>query len=358
MPRVFERYSGKKRLAACTPWVKAMLSSVFGLEKAVQQTGLRFVVIDGSTVQEPGATETTYRLHIAIDLINLTLRQVELTTDKIGEHLDHYLLESGDVVLIDRGYNQPKSLVPFLDRGGDIVLRYNPHSMNLFEKDETGKLVKIDWESRLKRLGHPQAAAIPVVLCHGHQSISATVHAIRLPPEKIAEARRKTRERARKKGREVSEKALYLGDWVFILTTLSTELIDTETAGALYRVRWQVELLIKRMKSLLAIDQLRARKDSALAELYLYGKLLYAAVLEKISQRRFFGCQRRLDLPRHITDWRLWTMIANEIKAALQACFPLRAPFKDDCLKSLRERPRKRHLQTLPKAVINLLSMT
>ena len=38
--------------------------------------------------------------------------------------------------------------------------------------------------------------------------------------------------------------------------------------------RWQVELAIKRLKSLLNIDQLRAKKNSALADLYLHGKLL------------------------------------------------------------------------------------
>jgi IS4 transposase len=43
---------------------------------------------------------------------------------------------------------------------------------------------------------------------------------------------------------------------------------------ALYRVRWPVELVIKRLKSILHIDQLRARKDSLLADLYLHGKWL------------------------------------------------------------------------------------
>jgi len=71
---------------------------------------VRFIVIDGSTVQEPGATGTTYRLHIAIDLVKLELLQVEVSTDKVGESLDHYRLGNGDVVIVDRGYNQPKSL--------------------------------------------------------------------------------------------------------------------------------------------------------------------------------------------------------------------------------------------------------
>ncbi len=61
--------------------------------------------------------------HIAIDLVTLTFHQVEVTTDKEGEHLDHYKLGEGDFVLLDRGYNQPKTLVPFIDRGGDVILR-------------------------------------------------------------------------------------------------------------------------------------------------------------------------------------------------------------------------------------------
>ena len=115
--------------------MKSLLSGVFGLGQVVNRGSLRFIVIDGSTVQEPGATGTTYRLHIAIDLINLSLRQVEVTTDKTGENLGHYQLEPGDVVLVDRGYNLPKTLVPILDRSGEIVLRYNAHSMKLYDGD-------------------------------------------------------------------------------------------------------------------------------------------------------------------------------------------------------------------------------
>ncbi|MDQ5771059.1 hypothetical protein, partial [Thiothrix subterranea] len=89
------------------------------------------------------------------------------------ENLDHYTLAAGDVVLIDRGYNQPKTLVPFIDRGGDVVLRYNAHSMNLYEDDEgddTGRLVKIDWYTRLRKLGK-RPSCVPVWLCHGNKRI-------------------------------------------------------------------------------------------------------------------------------------------------------------------------------------------
>jgi len=230
----------KKRLEACVPWVKALLSGVFGLEKEVNSGSLRFIVIDGSTVQEPGAMGTTYRLHVAIDLVNLTFHQVEVTTDKEGEHLDHYFLREGDVVLIDRGYNQPKTLVPFIDQGGDVVLRYNANGMNLYDFYDVMK--KIDWQDRLGNL-RGAAGVIPVYICYQDKQINGYVHAIPLPEKEAAEARRKARERARKKGRNASGETLYLSGWVLIFTSLPPEILDTRTAASLYRVRWQVELI-------------------------------------------------------------------------------------------------------------------
>lgn len=351
----------KKRLSACVPWVKALLSGVFGLENVVNSGSLRFIVIDGSTVQEPGAKETTYRLHIAIDLINLSIRQVEVTTDKVGENLDHYQLNEGDVVLIDRGYNQPKTLIPFLDKGGEVVLRYNAHSMNVYEIDttqerEAGKevMVKVHWQQRLETL-NAQAGYFPVYLCHAGQRIQVFVHAMPLPEDKAAEARRKAKQRARKKGNEVSKKTLYLSEWVLVLSSLPPEVLDTKAVTDLYRVRWQVEVVIKRLKSLLLVDELRAHKGTKLAELYLYGKLLYAAVTAKIAQQRWPQAARKMDAPRQVTDWRLWRTVADELKGIFKASFTPKARFAKDYLKSVTERPRKRRLQSLPEEVHTLI---
>ena len=340
------------RLEASVPWVKAMLSSVFGFEKTVNSGSLRFIVIDGSTVQEPGAKGTTYRLHVAIDLINLTFHQVELTTDKKGEHLDHYCIGEGDVVLLDRGYNQPKTLVPFIDRGGEIILRYNAHSMNLFNRDDEMK--KIDWQEKLRQL-YEKTAAIPTYLCYEGKRIEGYLHAIALPEEKAKEARRKARQRSKKKGGTVSKKTLYISGWVLIFTSLPLELLDTETASDIYRVRWQVELTIKRMKSLLSVDKLRAFKESKLAELYLYGKLLYSAVVEKIANRRFSRVKTGMIKHRTITPWRLWNLTTEFLSAAIVACFPYKGKYEADAMKSMTERPRKRKLQTLPEPIFGLI---
>jgi hypothetical protein len=318
----------------------------------VNSGSLRFIVIDGSTVQEPGAKGTTYRLHVAIDLISLTFHQVELTTDKKGENLDHYALSEGDVVLIDRGYNQPKTLVPFIDRGGEVVLRYNPHSMNLYTQDE--EMEKINWQKILEGLKET-AGSIPVYLRHDGKRIKGYVHAIPLPDKEAKEARRKARQRAKRKGRTASKRVLYISGWVLIFTSLPKEILDAEMASSLYRIRWQVELTIKRMKSLLRVDKLRAFKDSPLAELYLYGKLLYAAVTEKIVARRFPTAKTGMEKQRDLTPWRLWAIVSAELNASIAACFPAKPYYASDALKSLTERPRKRRLQTFSEDIFNII---
>lgn len=338
-----------KRFRGCLPWIKSLASQVMIPAQRLIEGGLRFVVIDGSTVQSPGATGTSYRLHLAVDLIRLRLLQVKVTDERQGESLDHYDLQEGDVALIDRGYNQPKSLVPAIDRGVDVVLRYNPHGMNLYVRDDMAgtALRRIDWSAKANELEN-RPGHVPVYLCHGEQRIEGVVHLIPLPEDKIEEARRKLRERSKKKGHTPSDSALLLAGWVLIFTTLPPEVLDTESAGQLYRVRWQVELVIKRLKSLLNIDLLRAREGSLLSEVYLHGKLLYAAVLEKLRQQRFGLTGGELDTLRQETPWRLMRLLSAEVAVWIGYHGDPDPALATDVIRAMRERPRKRRLQSLP----------
>ena len=49
-------------------------------------------------------------------------------------------------------------------------------------------------------------------------------------------------------------------------------MLSAQTIMGLYRCRWQVEIAIKRWKSVLDVDALRAKATSPLAEVWLHGK--------------------------------------------------------------------------------------
>ena len=124
----------------------------------------------------------------------------------------------------------------------------------------------------------------------------------------------------------------------------------------LYRLRWPVELAIKRLKSLLNIDQLRARKNSALADLDLHGKLLYAWVIEKRLRRRCGRDWNRLDQPRHATPWRLVKLVQRELTEAIQAASQWQWSRWSAALQVIQERPRRRTLQTVPERIRHLIA--
>ena len=312
---------------------------------------LRFVVVDGSTVQGPGADQTWYRLHIAVDLVKLYLIHVKVTDKHEAEHLDHYPLQEGDVVLIDRGYNQPKKLIEQVDKGVSVVLRYNPHGMNVYNSEGE----KIDLYDPLHDTAETRLC-IPVRVYADGQYIDGYIHACRLPAEQAEQARRQCRAKAQKKGRTPQQRTLVLAEWVLVFTNLPPSVLPTATVAALYRVRWQVELVIKRMKSVLDIDKLRARENSILSELYLHGKLLYTWVLEKRARRRCGEHWNRLDQPRRATPWRVWKLLRQELAITISGvcCWDLRR--WQACLEVIQERPRQRQLHTLPPRVNRLIA--
>ncbi len=116
------------------------------------------------------------------------------------------------------------------------------------------------------------------------------------------------------------------------------------------------QLVIKRMKSVLAIDKLRARENSVLAELYLDGKLLYTWVLEKRARRRCGEHWNRLDQPRRATPWRMWKLLRQELAIAISGVCHWDLRRWQACLEVIQERPRQRQLQTLPPRVNRLIA--
>ena len=80
-----------------------------------------------------------------------------------------------------------------------------------------------------------------------------------LPPEAAERARAKARKKASKQQRQLKEQTLLLAGWLLVFCSLPATGWTDEQVLALYRARWQIELLIKRMKSVLKLAQLRGK---------------------------------------------------------------------------------------------------
>jgi hypothetical protein len=174
-----------------------------------------------------------------------------------------------------------------------------------------------------------------------------------LSAEQAHRARQQCRQR-HKQGQPKAE-TLFLAGWVLVFTTLSPAVLSAQTLLGVYRCRWQVEMAIKRWKSVLDVDALRAQARSPLAEVWLHGKLLYALMLERRMRRTLGDSWGRLDHERVGTWWRVWGMLKDVIAPLITGALFWQEEAWETCLKVLAERPRRRKLQQLPPAAIDLL---
>ena len=87
--------------------------------------------------------------------------------------------------------------------------------------------------------------------------------------------------RARHNKQEVSDRALELAGYLLLWTTLPQRAYTAKFVLHMYRWRWQIELAIKRMKSIMALGQLPKRTDAS-SRAWLHGKLFVALLVERL----------------------------------------------------------------------------
>jgi hypothetical protein len=341
-----------ERLRACGPWVQALLRQMLPMA-AVESlpTGRRFVVIDASSIQAPGATGTDHRLHIAMDLLSLQFIEVLVSDAHTGETLKHFTLAPGDVVVADRGYAQCQGMRVAIEQGAALIVRLNPFSVVL--GDAAGAPLALSGALKRQKMETLRTLEVALHAAGGQHEVRGWVHAYRLNVEQANRARQKCRQ-GHKKGTPSAE-SLFLSGWVLVFTTLAPAVLSAPTIMALYRCRWQVEIAIKRWKSVLDVDALRAKATSPLAEVWLHGKLLYALMLERRMRRQLGDSWGRLDHARIGTWWRVWGMLKDELAPIITGALFWKEDAWAACLKVLVERPRRRTLQQLPAAALDVL---
>jgi len=339
-----------KRLASCQVWLKAILPKLIVREELPSfASGRRIIVVDGTAVAAPGANKASYRLHVAMDLVSLQLVSLQITDSKIGESLKHLIIENGDVFIADRGYARREDVSFVLKAAGQVIVRYNAHNFPVCDLE--GK--PIDIANRLKRLPPGSQRTLAVAFQNKEGTITPVwVHVLRLSITEAAKARGRCRRSGQQGGYTPRKETLLLSEFIMILTTIPPSELSAEAVLNIYRCRWQVELLIKRWKSLLLLDRLRVRQNSPLGSVYLHGKLLYALLLDRRLRTRCGERWARLDQQRNRTWWRLWKLIRQEIAPLITGVTHWNITDWTAAIEALTERKNNRKLQTIPTTVM------
>jgi hypothetical protein len=186
----------------------------------------------------------------------------------------------GNGRVTDRANGLRTRIAFVLSKMADIIVRISPSKFPM--QDEQGASIAVlDWLKGLQA-GAGQICSRPIWITCAQQRIKLRLIALRLSQEQQEKAERRTKRKSSKNQHKVQSTTLYFSGWVLVVTTLPPEHWSDEQIVQLYRARWQIELLFKRIKQLLKQQSLRC-KTVATAKATITLLLLGWAVLEEES---------------------------------------------------------------------------
>jgi Transposase DDE domain len=258
-------------------WLCARLAAENGV-KVPSRNGRRVVrIVDGTIIKEPGKTGSQWRILYSMQLPELRCDYFDLTATTgagTGESFARIPVAPHDLILGDAGYCTVPGVQWVVEQGGDALVRIHPHSFPLRQK--SGRSFGL--------LAHLRALHTPGVIREwkvrlADTAVEGRVCAVRKSEEAIRQAHRRIERRASKKQTHTKPQTWEYAKYVAVFTTnMST---SAKTMLEWYRVRWQIELTFKRLKSLAQLGHLPKYDDQS-SRVWLYGKLFVALLTQKL----------------------------------------------------------------------------
>jgi hypothetical protein len=197
---------------------------------------------------------------MAYDLLAGRLGWVRISTQHVAEGFGHLLLHVGDIVVGDGAYSRAKQLLAVAAAQAFSLVRYSAAHLPLYAPAAPAwtREHRLDVLAWLRTLppGLYERQAMVVEQEHG---LPVRLIALVLPQEQAEALRRQKQRQARDKGRTLSPDALFLAGFVLLLTTLPAQSWSPVRLLELYRARWQIEVLFKRIKQVLSMHVLPAQ---------------------------------------------------------------------------------------------------
>lgn len=251
-------------------------------------------IADGSSLSQPGSTGTDWRLHGVYDLSRGGFCHLELTDRRGAESLLRCEPVTGEVVIADRGYARAKELRACLTASGsgprDFIVRVGWKALALRDREDNpfdliAHLEKLPLGTGLREWAvQAVVGSAPACAEAGSRSSLLPIRliAVPLPPDKAEANRMKLKRKASKHQDTLDPRSLIAAGFMVLVTSLPAEISAGEICAA-YRLRWQIELAFKRLKSLIHIDRLPTRTEAGSLS-WLYAHLILVLLTEDICQ--------------------------------------------------------------------------
>ena len=296
-----------RRFRQSQPFLEGVLSTM--LSKCLPGptvVGMRVRLVDATRVPYPGDKGRCWRVHAVYEPFEGCLTQLAITDHKGGEHLGRVVLEPNDLIIGDRAYGGRRGVAHVVAAGAHFIVRSTWHHMplesreggdfDLFEalrglpEDGSG-----DFECRVKA---DERSGIPATNCR--------LIAVRKDDEAAAASKKQILAEAKKKDRKVDPRTLEACQYFFVLTSVEAKDLDADKILTLYRLRWQIEIEFKRLKSLMHLEDVRGKTPETIGAT-IAAKLVGAACVEAMMA----------GAPDDTDTWRLTQVLVDSLRIAI-----------------------------------------
>jgi hypothetical protein len=230
-------------------------------------------------IKEPGKTGSQWRILYSLQLPTLVCDFFEMTSTEgqgTGESFRRLPVRPRELILGDAGYWSAAGIEFVHRHRADVLVRVNPQSFVAVSP----KGRRVGLLSRVRTLSQPgQIGEWPVILQGQESRVAGRVCVLRKSEHAIQQAHRRLERKASKKQTKTKPETLEYAKYVIVFTTQLTA-----AAGQIlewYRLRWQIELVFKRLKTLAQLGHL-PKHDERSSRAWLYGKLFVALLTQKL----------------------------------------------------------------------------
>ena len=275
-----------ERLRGSSEFLRAVVGAILAerREAALPRGPARRVrIIDATTISGPGS-RAEWRLHVDYDLAAQRLVGMELSEGRASESFARFRFKAGEIALGDRIYAKARDLQQITAAGADFLVRIGWNALRLRHADGS----KFDLFAALARIAPGEQAEATVWIQPGRAK--RDLMAIRLVMARhpggpaVARNRKRARRQSAAHHKQTQPETLVAAEYMLLATSLDPTSFPTADLLTLYRMRWQVELLLKRRKSLMGFDALPA-KGPELARSWIYAKLIAALLAEELVRQ-------------------------------------------------------------------------
>jgi hypothetical protein len=265
-----------KQLVRMEPFLLELISYELAKRRVRPPSGMRLTIVDSSTITPVGGGPA-WRLHTTYEGVEGRIVGVRLTPESEGESFDETAFLPGDLVIADRGYASSSRFAAAHAAKAMFLVR-STWNLDRLRKPDGTPVVPLDFATNLERGGvadHP----VDFVLRTGEKLRCRLIVARKNEGAERAELKRVARITKQAKKRELTPESEKAAGYWFLLTTAPLERASATDLIEAYRFRWQVELLFKRMKGLLHLDEVR-KSEGGLAKTFILTQILCALIIE------------------------------------------------------------------------------